>query len=525
MRRLAVLLAVAATAVPLLPGLAPSTGAASEVRHYLNADQIGTPGDDWLSDISVAGNVVASSGTVAGSLPGKTSGGGEDAFIRATDGELGALWTIQAGGSGADRGTAVATDGELVVAGGTTAGGIGTPALGGQDGWVMLVESDGDVLWTELLGGPGWDGVADVAIVGDEIYAVGWIDEEGTVWKLDSTGAIEWTAVLTPHDPDSHTSTSATRIQVLDDQVVVAENFYYEDDDGTRTLSLDAATGGENWASSVSHGFTTAITTDGEQIYVTRNTENFSTYRNIGVLTARSLDGTFQWSTALYPTQDFDFRSRGAVWDGSAIVTVSGTDLIAFSPAGRRRWTMALPPGLDPAAAAFGATDYAARGVYVGGSTTRALGGPKQGGRDAVVGRFVLYQPDARVRTGGEVLGDDRYAKPGQRLTVPVPRGRSRSVALTAQSDGEVVQPLRLRGCGAHDGYDVRYRSGSTDLTRAMTGPRGYRANAIAPGGVSLVEVTIHARRRAAARSTCGLVVSSIVSGERDRFTLVLTGP
>lgn len=76
------------------------------------------------------------------------------------------------GGPGNDNSTAVAglPDGRIVVAGNTDQGGAwitkGPTYLGGEfDGFLVLLSAEGNVLWSVLAGGAGWDGVTSIELV------------------------------------------------------------------------------------------------------------------------------------------------------------------------------------------------------------------------------------------------------------------------------------------------------------------------------------------------------------------------
>lgn len=105
--------------------------------------QFGSAGNESPSHVGVAadGRSVWVAGNVAGVLPGQTSAGGRDAFIRQYRDDGTVLWTLQFGTSGDDRAIPV-TVGETddVYLGGRTSGAFpGFTYAGNTDGFLMKV--------------------------------------------------------------------------------------------------------------------------------------------------------------------------------------------------------------------------------------------------------------------------------------------------------------------------------------------------------------------------------------------------
>ncbi len=112
--------------------------------------QFGSPTAEWAFGVAVdgSGNIIAVGGT-AGALPGQTSAGHEDAFVRKLSPAGAELWTRQFGSPDLDRATGVTVDasGNIIVAGrtasapprrepiraGSAAGGSG----GDSRGWLL----------------------------------------------------------------------------------------------------------------------------------------------------------------------------------------------------------------------------------------------------------------------------------------------------------------------------------------------------------------------------------------------------
>ena len=123
-----------------------------------------------------AGNVYVA-GDTSGALPGQTSAGGRDAFVRKYDSSGNEMWTHQFGSSGDDfaRGVAVDGAGNAYVAG---EGALpGQTSAGGRDAFVRKYDSDGNEMWTHQFGsgrnfahGVVVDGTGDIYVGG---YAAG----------------------------------------------------------------------------------------------------------------------------------------------------------------------------------------------------------------------------------------------------------------------------------------------------------------------------------------------------------------
>ncbi|KAA1415522.1 hypothetical protein F0U44_21330 [Nocardioides humilatus] len=498
--------------VGLLAGIAPATEAAPGIRHFQEIQSLGTVDFDSTLAVGAAGDLVVHAGYVGGTLAGQTSAGGRDAFVAGLSYDLHPLWEKQIGGPGEDAARAVATDGTRVVVGGISEGGIGGPALGGTDGWLMVLESNGHVVRTSALGGANSDGVSDVALADDGYYAAGWIGGQAVVWKFAHDGALDW-SVEVPGN-------KAAQIVVQSDQVVVSTVVFWEEgDEGTALVSLDPADGSQNWAGTPSFGGATGLATDGTNIFVTRWSIDFDDYRYIGLITAVDPNGTRLWGARIYEGEGFDYDAIDVAWDGSAVVVVSNSQLVAFSPTGAHTWYQGLP-GLDPTSVAMGWD-----GLYVGGETNDAFDGTRH---DGAVAWAPTFQPDARARYfhNPALLGDDRYGKRGQRLLVTVEGTKPRNVIFNPQNDGEVAQNMTVTGCGSHDGYSIRYYDFDgpfVEVTEKVTGA-GFRTGLLYPEDGRNLRVIIKPLRRTTGSTTCKVRLIS-AKGDRDTITLVIKRP
>jgi hypothetical protein len=104
-------------------------------------------------DIDQNGNVVVA-GHTSGVLPGQTSAGEGDVFVRKLDPQGNELWVRQFGTSDYDYADALSVDegGNIYVAGFTSGTLPGQTALGSADAFVRKYDAQGVELWTRQLG-------------------------------------------------------------------------------------------------------------------------------------------------------------------------------------------------------------------------------------------------------------------------------------------------------------------------------------------------------------------------------------
>src|SRR3990172_3537956 len=144
------------------PGQTSAGGRDVFVRKY-DADgnvawtrQFGTSSTDDSSGISGDDSSLYVSGSTVGTLPDQTSSGGRDAFVRKYDSDGNAAWTRQFGTSSFDRSYAISSDASSVYLGGSTSGTLpGQTSAGGYDPFVRKYDSDGNAVWTRQFGSVG----------------------------------------------------------------------------------------------------------------------------------------------------------------------------------------------------------------------------------------------------------------------------------------------------------------------------------------------------------------------------------
>ncbi len=124
--------------------------------------------------VAVDNSGVYVSGAVRGVLPGQTSAGSTDAFVRKYDISGNEVWTRQFGSSLEDDGIALAADGTAVYVTGDTDGVLsGQTSAGAFDAFIRKYDVSGSRLWTRQFGSSGDDFAFDVKTDSSGIYVLG----------------------------------------------------------------------------------------------------------------------------------------------------------------------------------------------------------------------------------------------------------------------------------------------------------------------------------------------------------------
>jgi beta-propeller repeat-containing protein len=110
------------------------------------------------------GNVYVA-GQVLGALPGQTSAGGADVFLRKYDFLGNEIWSLQFGTSGNDVALAVAVSGSSVYVGGAVRGALpGFSFAGIEDAFVRKYDAAGNLIWSDQFGSVAGDQVLGIAV-------------------------------------------------------------------------------------------------------------------------------------------------------------------------------------------------------------------------------------------------------------------------------------------------------------------------------------------------------------------------
>ena len=140
--------------------------------------QFGSPGLDVANAVAIgaSGEVYVAGSVGASALPGEAYIGAEDAFIRAYASDGTVLWTDQFGTVWDDhaRGVAVSSDGTVYVAGNTYFE-LGEPGyFGSSDAFLRAYAPGGEHEWTIQFGTEWEDSVTDLAVSPDgHVHVVG----------------------------------------------------------------------------------------------------------------------------------------------------------------------------------------------------------------------------------------------------------------------------------------------------------------------------------------------------------------
>ncbi|MGH9035652.1 MAG: SBBP repeat-containing protein [Acidimicrobiia bacterium] len=135
--------------------------------HELWTHQFGSWERDFARAVATdpAGNAYVV-GETWGTLPGQSSAGGYDAFVRKYDPAGNEIWTRQFGGGGGEGAWAVTVDpaGGAYVVGTTRAALPGQSSAGGFDAFVSRYDAAGNEVWTRQFGSQGDEGGRGVAL-------------------------------------------------------------------------------------------------------------------------------------------------------------------------------------------------------------------------------------------------------------------------------------------------------------------------------------------------------------------------
>ena len=201
-----------------LPGQSSSGGVDAFVRKYdANGSELWTQQfggrnsfgfrtGSTAQGVAVDASGVYVGGVVNGSIPGQTSAGGTDGYLRKFDSAGTEIWTRQFGTAGADVVAGVSVDASGAYVAGTVGGGLALPgqtSAGGNDSFVRKYDAGGNELWTRQFGTDSdFDGATSVVAAASGVYVAGFAGEPGqsgsegwwdaSVRKFDSGGTEVW---------------------------------------------------------------------------------------------------------------------------------------------------------------------------------------------------------------------------------------------------------------------------------------------------------------------------------------------
>ncbi len=136
--------------------------------------QFGSAGGDLAYGIAVNSSGVYVSGTTFGTMPGQTNAGGSDVFVRKYDIDGNELWTRQFGTSSHDFGLGIAADESGIYLVGHVSGTLpGQTSTGTRDAFVRKYDSDGNEVWTRQFGASNTAEANGVAVDASGLYVTG----------------------------------------------------------------------------------------------------------------------------------------------------------------------------------------------------------------------------------------------------------------------------------------------------------------------------------------------------------------
>ena len=161
----------------------------------------GGPGDDRAMDVAIdhAGKIVVVGGTTSyGANPGESS----DLWVLKLSGTGDVVWSRTYGRTKWDWGDSVAVDGSNnIYVGGVYWLGVSAPYShfgDGGSGWILKLDTNGNVVWNRMLGGVDNEWVSGIALLDGDVIFVGSTKSFGAgdydlwVGRLDSDGNLKW---------------------------------------------------------------------------------------------------------------------------------------------------------------------------------------------------------------------------------------------------------------------------------------------------------------------------------------------
>ena len=169
--------------------------------YIIRLDQDGTKtwekvygGDTWDDPFSI--QQTDDGGYIVAGYTDSIGYGGNDAYVIRIDSSGGMLWNRTYGGTGNDSATSIqqTADGGYIVAGHTESSGAGS-----SDAYVLKLDSNGTAVWEQTYGGTGYDSAEMIRQTADEGYVfAGYTDSSGAggtdmlVVRIDAVGAVLW---------------------------------------------------------------------------------------------------------------------------------------------------------------------------------------------------------------------------------------------------------------------------------------------------------------------------------------------
>lgn len=341
----------------------------SYVRKYdasgdeLWTHQFGTFDPDGILGMSGDTSGIYVAGQVRGALPGQTSLGSYDAYVRKYDGNGNELWTRQFGTIGADAATSISAHASgIYVTGWTYDAFPGETTNGLWDVFLRKYDASGNALWTRQFGTQFFDQGVSVFADDSGVYLTGVMRNQTFVRKYDIAGNEQWTNEIVASRNASGQSASPSGLTVSGSSVYVSGAASGALVGETSSGGSDAflvkydANGNHQW----SHQFGTPANDDASNV----------SFDNSGVYVTGSTYGTLPGQTS-----------------------AGGRDgyVRKFDTSGNEVWTLQFGTPADDIAFTASVDSSA---VYVGGWTRGEFPGQVYlGASDAFVSRITTGSP------------------------------------------------------------------------------------------------------------------------------------
>jgi hypothetical protein len=166
--------------------------------------QYGTPVTDYSEALTLDETGVYVAGYTGGTLPGQSTLGSYDAFVRKYNRDGIELWTRQFGTSSFDIAWGMtAHNGSVYVVGETDGVFLGQSTSGGADAYIRKYDADGGLTWTRQFGSSSADHAYEVSVHSSGIYVAGYAadalpgethlgETDAFVQKFDHDGTPLW---------------------------------------------------------------------------------------------------------------------------------------------------------------------------------------------------------------------------------------------------------------------------------------------------------------------------------------------
>jgi uncharacterized protein (TIGR03437 family) len=401
--------------------------------------QFGSSMGDLGSDAVVSPSGVYVVGSVGGVLPGQTSAGGNDAFVRKYDFAGNELWTRQFGTNFNELATGVAADANAVYVTGFTDGAFaGQNSAGNSDAFLRKYDAAGNHVWTRQFGTVSVDQGFGVAVDASGVYMAGSVNGALTgqtglggtdvfVRKYDPNGTEAWTRQFGTSTTDLARGVAAA-----------GESVYVVGEVGNAALPGQSSAGGSDafvrkydsngaaqWTrqfGSASNDAAHGVAVNGANVYVAGAVGGvLPGQSNFGFADAFfkmfDLDGAEQW-TRQFGTTGVDGAATAAADPTGAYVAgfvggalpgrtqVGGTDAFVrkYDVNGNDRWTAQFGTTTTDTVAGADANEI---GLHVAGYTQGTLPGGGAGGQDPFVSQISAGGPPFLPFNG--VVGGANY--------------------------------------------------------------------------------------------------------------------